>query len=521
MSALFATEATPKKRILRLFAVFALVGAGFSLALLAARMMSAISLNEPLQLQTTGDEFAIHFAIWRYIQGLPVYTDRFSPPFSYAVYNWLFYEFYGVVTGAVLNLLSLEDAWLSTVARFISLAAMVVGMPAAYMVFVRASESDDRTSKLICLAFAVFVVAGPLIGFWNITSRSDLWARTLEIIAVAVFLAKYPRRRLAAVLWFVVFAYLAWAFKQGNVFAAGGVGFFLLARRHWKPLALLSVLLPTLWGTTILLGEPQYLHNMLLKDFPLFISVDRLVVNVINFVVKSGPVLLFLPALAVAAFLSRVPFSAFWRRDAFVVGIGGGLCAAVLAFPASAQTGGAENYYFTLSFFLTLLTVTSLPVIVEAGETVMQRVLSVGIIGWATLIAAITLVFTGAFGVIDTRQQHRFNISAKRCLDTLPRPLFVNNALLSLPWMTPGNYPWVIAYDYPKDRKYGRSFKEGGIGGLIEKGRFKVVALTKDGATPPTEYDGGSLSGYLLMEDEAVIRRTCPEFFIFFRSPTN
>jgi hypothetical protein len=482
-------------------------------------MASAISLTEPLHLQTTGDEFTNHYAIWRQIQGLPVYMDRFSPPYSYIMYNWLFYEFHGVVTGAILQLLSLGDPWLPTIGRVISLAAMVLGIVVTNKVFIRAAEAEDRMTRLLCLAFAVFIMAGPLLGFWNITVRADLWARTLEIIGVAIFLAKYPRQRWAGILWFIAFAYLSWAFKQGSVFAPGAVGLFLLARRDWKPMFLLAALLPTLWAATIFFGEPQYVYNFLLVDFPLTISPDRLLANILNFMVKSGPVLFFLAGLVVVSFLSRVQFSDYWRSDAFVISLAGTVFSAAISFPFSAQRGGAENYYFTLSFFLALMIIASIPILRSIGSSAMRRVLIAGDIGWVTIIIAIGLVFSGVTGVIDVRAQHVKHEGEKRCLDTLARPLFVNNPLLSLPWITPNDVPWVFSYNYYDDRRYGREFKEGGIGGLIAKGRFKTIAIPNGGVTsPPTELDGGSLGGYRLVEGDETFRQTCSGFFVFLRN---
>jgi len=518
MNALFNWGAAPEERGLRLFAAFALAGAGMSLILLAVRIAGAMSLMEPLQLHTTGDEFTNHYAIWRHVQGLPVYTDRFSQPFYYAIYNWLFYEFYGDVTGAVLQLFLLSDPWLPTVGRFISLASMVVGVIAAYLVFVRAAETADWIVTLICLAFAVFVMAGPLIGYWNITVRADLWARTLETIGIAIFLAAYPRKPWTGLTWFIVLAYLAWAFKQSNVFAPGAVGLFLLARRDWKPAAVLAVGLPSLWAATIYFGEPQYVHNFLPSDLPLTFTGQRLLRNVVNFTVKSGPILLFLAGLVWVAFAVRRRFSDFWRSDAFVIGFSGALCTSALSFPASAQTGGAENYFFTLSFFMALIAAASLPILRRADGPVLGRVLMAGNAGWMTLITAIGLVLAGVTGVTDTRPQHIIYMAGARCLETLPRPLFVNNAMLSLPWITPNDVHWVRSFNYYDDRRSGNTFKEGGIGGLIASGRFKAIATQKTEGTPaPKEIDGGSLAGYRLAGKDETARRACKGFFLFFR----
>jgi len=504
----------------RQFSVFtglALAGALLSLVLLAARFASAISISEPLQLQTSGDEFSSHFAIWRHIQGLPVYTDRFSPPFSFSIYNWLFYDSYGRLTAAVLGVLSLGEPWIPTIGRLISLAAMVVGMVAAHLAFVRAAAAMNQKSQLLCLAFAVLVMAGPLVGFWNVTVRSDLWARTFEAVAVAAFLAEYPRRRWAAVLWAVPFAYFAWAFKQGNVFAAGAIGLFLLVRRDWKSLAMLAILLPALWGATLFFGEPQYVYNVLLRDVPYLGGAGHMFRNLVNFGVKTGPMLFLLAGVLVVVLVDRKRRAALWRRDAFVLGVAGSLCAAVLTLPASSYRGGAENYYFTLSFFMALAAVASLPVMLATNDTARSRVLTAGSAGWATLIVAIGLVLAGTVGVVDVRPQHVANMQKKRCLDGLPRPLFVDSPLLSLPWMTPGNEPWVISYVYEDDRRAGHAFKEGGVGGLIAKGRFNVMALQKSGRGSPAAFDGASLSDYRLVDDAEAARRGCPDFYLFFK----
>jgi hypothetical protein len=239
--------------------------------------------------------------------------------------------------------------------------------------------------------------------------------------------------------------------------------------------------------------------------------------NTINFTVKSGPTLLFLAGLVWVAFRARIRFSEFCLSDAFLVGFAGSLCSAALAFPASAQSGGAENYFFTLSFFMALTAAASMPILRRAGGPAPGCVLMMGNAGWTTLIAAIGLVLAGVTGVTNVRAQHVSIQTAKRCLDTLPRPLFVNSPFLSLPWITVNDVHWVRSYNYYDDRRAGHTFKEGGIGGLIASGRFKTIAVQGEKETPaPKEIDGGSLSGYRLDRNEAT-GLACPGFRVFLR----
>jgi hypothetical protein len=131
--------------------------------------------------------------------------------------------------------------------------------------------------------------------------------------------------------------------------------------------------------------------------------------------------------------------------------------------------------------------------------------------GWTTLVAALLLVLGGVTGVIDRGPQHARHVELKRCLDALPRPLFVYDRYLSLPWMTPGNTPYVLAYIYETDRALGSAFEHRGIGGMIEAGRFAAIAVRGDEA--PAELDGARLDGYTLAP------RTCRGLAVLVRRP--
>ncbi len=481
----------PRDRIIHTYSWVAAGGAAACVVLLAVRMQGSISLAEPLHLQTSGDEVASLFAVWKAVYGQAVYTDRFHIPFSAAVYNWLFYEFYGTVTAAALRILDLGDAWLPTVARLVTLAGTVVGAAAAFWSFRVALPARQSSAAAIALAFAAFVVAGPLIGFWSITVRADVWAMTMEMVAVALFLLLYPRSRLAAVLAVAASAYLAWAFKQGSVFAAGGVGLFLLARRDWRSLAVLTVVLVAAWLITLRAGSQGYVATVFFSDYPLFFTVERGLRNLTNFAVKSGPSLLLLASVAVTVLASRPFRRAAWQSDPFVLALAGTACAAVITVPLSGQTGGAENYFFSFSFFLALLAVSVLGIAIEGPS---RALVLVAAAGWVSIIVAVGAVLGGLTGVTDLRARHVHLAAHKRCLDTLPRPLFVYDRYLSLPWMTPGSQPFVLAYVYEVDRRMGRDFEGGGIGGMISDNRFAAVAVP--GAGTLSEVDGGSLDGY-------------------------
>ena len=56
----------------------AAVGVLLCLILMAMRVSSVVSFSEPIHLQTSGAEYESLYAIWREVQGLAVYTDRYQ-----------------------------------------------------------------------------------------------------------------------------------------------------------------------------------------------------------------------------------------------------------------------------------------------------------------------------------------------------------------------------------------------------------------------------------------------------------
>ena len=127
----------------RTVSYLALGAAGLGVLLIAVRGYYAISFSEPLQLVTSGAEYESLFVIWKYINGLTVYADHTRIPFAGSFYNWVYYFFYGEVTGAGLNHLSLGDAWLPTVTRLITAAGAVYGAWISARLFREFSAAGD------------------------------------------------------------------------------------------------------------------------------------------------------------------------------------------------------------------------------------------------------------------------------------------------------------------------------------------------------------------------------------------
>jgi hypothetical protein len=485
----------------------ALACAGLCVALLGARVIGVISLSEPLHVVTSGWEQESLVALWAHLDDSPVYVSRWEVPYRSAVYNWLFYVVYGSVAEAIRGALELGESWVPTLARLLTLFGVGAGVAVAYASYVTMLRPLDGQTKAVCFSFAVLVAAGPLVGFWGLTVRPDLWGLVLEITGVGLFWRLYGRRPTAAAVTFFAFAYAAWAFKQTSVTAAGAVALFLIAERDWRTFAVLSVPFVGSVAATLALGSLDYVNSVFLFDFTPILSMHHMAVVAANFAVKFVPGLAGIAVLVIA--LRALGAGAVWRSSAPLrLGVFGCAVWLLFLFPLSAQGGSAENYYFPLSYFLSVVTLSSIAAIAARVRT--ATVVRVAMTSaWLAQSVAVLLVLGGFTGVVSARFMHERFMDDKACLDTLPRPLFVADLYLSLPWMTPGTPPFVLAYGYDRHRRLGRPFDGGGIGGLIDSGYFAALALAPDTVDV---FDGGRLDRY----ERAA--RGCSRFSVFERT---
>ena len=195
--------------------------------------------------------------------------------------------------------------------------------------------------------------------------------------------------------------------------------------------------------------------------------------------------------------------------DTVLLAVCGLFVASLLALPASFQTGAADNYYFSLSFFMGLAAIAGIAALTRENATSASAVRMATAVGWGAFVVVIGSVFLGYNGVTDVRNQHVERMAHKRCMDNLPKPFFSNYSYYGLPWMTPGNEPFVFSFQYPKERQAGKKFEKGGLGGLIMSGRFKALAFVQ--RPPPKTFDGASLADFVYRPD------LCAEMSILLR----
>lgn len=454
------------------------------IAALAIRRFAAINESAgiaPGTAQTTGCEEESFFAVWRAARGQEVYGDTARLPFASAYFNWLFYRSYGVAVKPVID--RHGDTTLPFAGRMVTLAGALAGAGVLGWLFAAMLREQTPAVRALGVALALCVYFGTLPGWWAFTVRPDLWALALEGIAVTVFLTLYRARPTLATLLATLLCYAAWSFKQNFVGALGAMLLFLLAQRDWRKAALTSAVSVALWAATFYLLGPRYLEGIRSTthaDFFLGQGFDLAK----HAALKLAPLIVAAP-LVVAALRARSKAAAApsLTSDALLLGAVGTVLSVALAFPSSCKGGAASNYYFTP------LLMSSLAV---GAALARSRTLLLPAAIAAMLALTLAAPFTGRFGTLTLRPNALALAERWEVLQKAPEPRFSYDARLMVPWLTPKSPPIVLAFNYEWDRRHGRVFESGGIGGLLDKGFF-ASALLPAGTE---RWDGSDLARY-------------------------
>lgn len=466
------------ENILRKIAEFSLfLAAGACLILLAARIYFAISFATPYMLATTGYEWESTLSILNYVHHQAVYTDPHRIPFSVSYYNWAYYFFYGSITNVCLHLRHLDDIWIPTIGRLISLVFMFV----TGGIFWLASRDFIKTGPLaqgpVALAWCIIAACSPLVGFWSITVRPDMGALALEaagLYAILHYLRKQDERFivLAALLF-----YAAWSFKQSSITMLTGSVLVLLLLKRWRAFFTLSSIWWLLVIVTLFVGGPVYRDNTLFVQLHLPMTISLGLENTLRAAGKNP--LFFLSAAAVLIVTAR-QYRLLASRP-----IEAALALAVLssccfAFITSCKSGANDNYYIPAAWAAML-----------AFALISERMnLPARLVGLAAcsllLVCAVALVPTGLTYFYNYRDHDVTYRNLAIRLSRLPGPAFVTEPYSNLPWVQRYSPHFVIPDTYYFDRAAGIPLEDGGWEGLAAQGYFATLVFDENFTPSPS-----------------------------------
>jgi hypothetical protein len=479
-----------------------MVAAAACAALAACRVWNVVSWTEPSLVITSGCEEEALFSIWKFIHGQEVYADPAAIPYAASYFNFIFYKTYGLWTKLGLALPGLDEAWLPTIARCLTLLIVFANVLVFRQLVKEGELAPEGFGRAALWAVALIPFLNPMAGLWIFTVRPDWLAVLLELLAL-LWLMRYDRQGgIGRLLIACGFLYAAWATKQTAIAVVVAWCLVNLCKKHWRGVALVAGVLLPAFGLTLALGGPAYVHSVVTSQRHMDILPAQ-AVHLLLGALQENP-LFGVALVAWLCFGWRLRCN-FRARPMQLLS----WCLAIStlwAFVTSMKAASNTNYYY-LAGALSLLWLLGQR---RAARSDFERFDP----GWWTgclLLIALVVKFACGGSPKDTldfaHEQAKARALTAR-LRALPGPALVTTRAANLPWIQPHAPHFVVATAYPYDRRGGVTFQRGGLAGLVASGYFNVIAIPKDEPTttiddePTTTIDGAPLTRYRLESDD-------------------
>ena len=462
------------------------------------RVAGAVRLDRPFLGATSGGEEESLFGVWKAIHGLPVYGDPWRPPFAESAYGWLFYRSYAAWSRAWLGGLGLDDTWLPTVSRCFTIVGMGVAIAALRAVF----RATPGRGGGLAWPLAAAAIVNPLFHWWSFSTRPDVWAVALELVALAAATRAVSSDRLLPLAPVAVACSLAWAFRQSSVAVLVGTGTALLLAGRWRQLAALVATMAAVFTAAFVLLGRNFWENAIVA---MALAGDMDAARGLRI---GAAALVKDPLLAVSA-AALVPAALecrrWWRDPVARLLVVTGVFAAGFHLVLAARAGAEANYLFPAAVILPCAVLATLPP-GHVGGWRRQLFIAMSAVG---LLAAAGIVLAGGRGRLapaDDDGLHRL----RALRDRLPRPLFCTGMAANVPWVLgDGAESMVVGFPYAGMlRARPDRFTSGTVEEMLRDGSFgTIIFADRHGWWQEPDAD---LTGYEPGPD-------CPGFTIWVR----
>jgi hypothetical protein len=443
-----------------------------SLALFFLRFFLNTSFTQPLHITTSGYEEESLYALWKYLyRPQEVYSDFHNMPFAASYFNWLFYSAYGEFTKICIAIFGLSDEWIPQIGRIFTLLGCLVGIIFSKQILQLLCPKIGRTS----LAIAAYIFFSPLVGFWGITVRPDLWAVVFEVMGLYYFLRLEKNFPLLGAVIFALFCYISWSFKQSHIGLLLGICLYLFFSKRVAELCIIILANAIMYAITIYLFRgTDYLYMILTSQAKMPMILWLSVKIYLSAIIKSPLTLLATTMLLIYALINRkINFSSIDRFKKVKPFLFIFISYLIITIVLSMKSGASDNYFIGYSIFSTFLLVLLIEYLGWKDRFVIYTITICSLIA----ILGITLVLFGFQGRINLNDLNIQNIQIKQCVKHLKMPIYVNSGYGSLPWINLGSPSFVLAATYFYKDKYGDNFENNGIEGLINQKYFHSILI--------------------------------------------
>ena len=471
-----------------------LLAAAATLGYFFAGIRHAQPFSVPLSLLTTGEEEGALFGIWRVLQGEQVYQDPFAIPYAGSFFGWLFYASYGLFTQICLRISGLDIAWFPQFARSFSTIGALLGCFALFRIFKRLHPAQRFVDRLFYGGLALLVFFGLSMGRFSWSTRPDIWALSLELLALLYLLSRIDEDDLIfTAIAIALLCFVASSFRQTNmtVFLCAQI---FLAQKSIRAALIGALVFGSLWGFVLIFGGELFRYNILFAALENEFAIRAH--TVLLKALKSSQYLALsaLLALGLLAVRPRLRRAIFTSPEGLVLG-SSVIISLLIGVATGSKIGAATNYYHPFLAFLCCF------VVYVEYKSENKKLFAGAWTAGAFLMLLFIVPNIRSYDGPKYSLIRRPNTPAlvKRCIDRLPAPVFSEIDSGNLPTINPGPEYFVLSYSHQWDKTGGRAFERGGIPGLLRDKYFGSVVLIK-APKSPTFLDRRNLRGYKLRE---------------------
>lgn len=495
MSHPVATTELPASPVFR--RVAAAVGATLvALSVLAAAVRLGFVLWSGPFAATTGFEEFCLYNIWKAAHGLPVYEWPQRDTYLLSFYNGGFYHGFAAWCRAW----SADGAGLVVASRVLTTLFGFAGLTLQAVCVQKLAPSLPHARLWAWgLAFVTWFGTG-FVAWMPFSARPDVPAVAFALAGFLVAQRARTSGKLRGWLGASLLFFLAWSCKQSVVWTLAGVGLFAVWTRAGLR-ALLALTLPflALAGISFLVGGETYRYNLM--EVPrIFGWLPGQSVRLLAQAVALNLFFFVAAAFSLRALLSRASLlhsrAATDFRDTGVTALWfAAVPALVFGTGQLALRGSATNN--VLEGFVLIATLASVAWLRALAQVSAPRLRVVGVIALASMLPlpAAQLVFAaggetyptvhgislGNLTKLTPRQlAQRRHYAA--WLDRQPKPLWLRDAMLQLPWLaTADRYPaFVLNHQFETDARAKGVLAGEGFSEWIRSRHFATLVLDID-----------------------------------------
>lgn len=461
--------ASPPLRGLEPAAATVLLGAALALSAVVwlRRIAGAVRWDRPFLGATSGGEEETLFSVWKAVHGLPVYGDPWRPPFADSAYGWLFYRSYAAWSRFWLAGFGLDDTWLPTVSRGFTIVGMAVAIVALRAVF----RATPGRGGGLAWPLAATAIVNPLFHWWSFTTKPDVWALALELVALAAATRAVVSRRFLPLVPVAVACSLAWSFRQSNVAVLVGTGAALLLAGRWRQFAALVAIMAAVFAASFaVLGRNFWESAIVAMALAGDMDAARGLRIGVAALAKDPLLAVSVAALVPAALACR----RWWQDPVARLLVVTGVFAAGFHLVLAGRAGADTNYLFSAAAILPGAVLATLPPGL-AGRRRRHLFIAAAAVG---LLMAAGAVLGGARGRLAPENDdglHRL----RAVRDRLPQPIFCTHVAANVPWVLgDGADSMVVGFPYAGMlRARPARFTSGTVEQMLRDGSFGTIVF--------------------------------------------